>query len=70
MEQSNVFLVKQPLAAIKIMEAVVNRYFLKIAKSKKSRQNQPKLHLQVVGYLYENEINFKIIIIRSHKETL
>ena len=29
------FLVKQPLAAIKIMEAVINRCFLKKAKSKK-----------------------------------
>ena len=32
-------------------------------------QNSPKLNLQVVGYLYYNEINFDIIIIRGHNET-
>ena len=36
------FLVKQPLAAIKFMEAVVNRCFLKQAKRKK------------VGKIYQN----------------
>ena len=35
LEQPNVLLVKQPLAAIKIMEAAIHKCFLKKAKSKK-----------------------------------
>ena len=42
MEQTNVLLVKQSLAAIKIAEAAIYRCLLKEAKS---GQNQPKLNL-------------------------
>ena len=46
----NVLLVKQSLAAMEIAEAATYRRSLKKAKSKKSRQNPPKLDLQFVGY--------------------
>ena len=60
---------KKPLAAIKITDPGIHGYFLKKLKEK-STQNPPRSDLQVIGYLYQNEINFEIIIIRSHEKTL
>ena len=57
LELSNVLLIKQLLAAIKIKEAAIDRCFFKKANSKKSRQNPSELIL----YLYATRIRMEWI---------